>query len=349
MRKVLVILATLTILALPVGAFAQATATPGKALNMVLVPKWLGTDEISKLYNQVYEGATRAARELQNPSPLQFVGPAPGNSVAGQIEVVTKATAQGVNAIMISNNSGEQIAPALKTAHDKGITVVSWDSPIHSAEGEDVFVAQVDFSQVGKALAEMAFDILGPDGGKFAILSTTPTAPGQNTWIKAFEEALKDPKFAKFEQVDLVYGNGQSEQSYKQALALVDKHPDLKLIMAFTTTGTAAAAKAMQDEKLCDKVKVSGFGLPNEIRASVMNGCSPQFALWSFVNLGYLTYYTTYLLATGAIRAEEGQQFTAGRMGNYMITKDPNRPHGLRVLMGPFTLYDKTNIETATQ
>jgi len=349
MKKVLLAIAMLTILVLPTHGFAQASATPGKALKMVLVSKWLGADEISKLYDQVYEGAEQAARELQNPIPLQFVGPVPGNSIAGQIKIVTDATAQGVNAIMISNNSGEQIAPALMAAHDKGITVVSWDSPIHSAEGEDVFVAQVDFAQVGKAMAQMAFNILGSDGGEFAILSTTPTAPGQNTWIKAFEEALKDPKFAKFKQVDLVYGNGQAQASYAQALALVDKHPDLKLVMAFTTTGAVAAAKAMQDRKLCDKVKVSGFGLPDEIRTSVLNGCVPQFALWSFTDLGYLTYYTTYLLATGAIKPEEGQQFTAGRMGSYTIAKDPNRPNGLRVLMGPFTLFDKTNIETATK
>jgi len=41
--------------------------------------------------------------------------------------------------------------------------------------------------------------------------------------------------------VDKVYGNDQSETSYNQALALVDKYPDMKLIMAPTTVGIAAA------------------------------------------------------------------------------------------------------------
>ena len=57
-----------------------------------------------------------------------------------------------------------------------------------------------------------------------------------------------------------------------------------------------------------------------------------------------LAYYTAYLLATDAIKAEEGQQFTAGRLGHYTITKDPTRPHGLRVVLGPLHVYDKTNI-----
>jgi len=63
-------------------------------------------------------------------------------------------------------------------------------------------------------------------------------------------------------------------------------YPDLKLIMAPTTVGIAAAAKAMQDEKLCDKVKVSGLGLPAEMVSYTLNGCAPQFALWSFRDLG---------------------------------------------------------------
>ncbi len=144
-----------------------------------------------------------------------------------------------------------------------------------------------------------------------------------------------------------MYGNDQSEDSYKQALALVDKYPDMKLIMAPTTVGIAAAAKAMQDEELCDKVKVSGLGLPAEMVSYTMNGCAPEFALWSFVDLGYLTYYLTYLIATGAIKGVEGEQFEAGRMGTYTITKDPTRDAGLRVLMGPFTIYNKDNIDKA--
>ena len=80
-----------------------------------------------------------------------------------------------------------------------------------------------------------------------------------------------------------------------------------------------------------------------------MNDCAPAFALWSFVDLGYLTYYTAYLLATDAIKAEEGAKFSAGRLGDYTITKDPTREKGLRVLMGPFSIYDKSNVEAAAK
>ncbi len=329
--------------AAPTGAVVKAT--PGKALKMVFEPKFLG----NAVFDQAHEGAKEAAKELQNPETLQYLAPASGAAGTAQIDIITNATTQGVNAIMLSNNAGDQVAPAAKAARDKGITFVTWDSPIPSAIGEQVFVAQVDFAETGKVMADMALHILGAEGGKFAVLSASPDAANQNAWIAAMKEALKDAKYSKLQLLDVVYGMDQSETSYKQALALVDKYPDMKLIMAPTTVGIAAAAKAMQDEKLCDKVKVSGLGLPSEMVSFVKNGCAPEFALWSFKDLGYLTYYTAYLLATGALKGQEGEKFEAGRMGTYTITKDPTRPNtpALRILMGPFSVYNKDNIDKA--
>jgi rhamnose transport system substrate-binding protein len=313
---------------------------------MVLLPKFLGI----LVFDQANQGAEEAHAELQNPEELQFLGPTPENSVAGQIEIVTTAATQGMDAIMISNNAGDQIAPAAQEARDAGMTVVTWDSPIPSAEGEQLFVAQVDFDETGRVMADMALSILGDDGGKFAVLSASPDAANQNAWIAALEEVLEtDSTYASLELIDIVYGNDQSEDSYNQALALVDKYPDMELIMAPTTVGIAAAAKAMQDEGLCDTVKVSGLGLPAEMVSYTLNGCAPEFALWSFVDLGYLSYYVTYLLASGAIEGKVGERFEAGRMGTYTIEKDPTRDVGLRVLMGPFTVYDASNVEEAAQ
>ena len=245
---------------------------------------------------------------------------------------------------MVSNNAGDQIEPAVEAAADAGIVVVSWDSPIPSGAGESLFVAQVDFDETGTVMADMAVSILGDEGGEFAILSASPDAANQNAWIASLEEVLAEPEYASLELVDTVYGNDDADESYNQALALIDAHPDLKLIMAPTTVGIAAAAKAMQDEGLCETVKVSGLGLPDEMRSYTENGCAPQFALWSFVDLGYTTFYAADGLATGEFVAEEGATFTAGRMGDYTIEKDPTRDAGLRIVMGPFTVYDETNV-----
>jgi rhamnose transport system substrate-binding protein len=324
------------------GAAGEAvTIEGGDDMSSILLPKCTGI----AVFDQANEGAQEAAEELGTAEP-EFLGPSTCEDPTGQIETMTNAATQGVDAVMISNNAGEQIQSGVDAATDADVSVVSWDSPIPSGEGESLFVAQVDFDETGVVMADMALEILGEDGGTFAILSASPDAANQNAWIEALETALEEEQYASLELVDTVYGNDDADESYDQALALVDSHPDLELIMAPTTVGIAAAAKAMTDEGLCETVKVSGLGLPEEMRAYTESGCAPQFALWSFVDLGYLTYYATYGIATGQIEAADGQTFTAGRMGDYTIETDPTRDAGLRIVMGPFTVYTEENIDS---
>ena len=317
------------------------TIEGGDDIDTILLPKCTGI----AVFDQADEGAQEAADELGVAAP-EYLGPSTCEDPTGQIETMTNAATQGVDAVMVSNNAGEQIQSGVDAAAGADVAVVSWDSPIPSGEGESLFVAQVDFDETGVVMADLALDILGEDGGQLAILSASPDAANQNAWIEAFEEALAgDEQYAGLEVVDTVYGNDDSDESYNQALGLIDSHPDLELIMAPTTVGIAAAAKAMTDEGLCDQVKVTGLGLPDEMREYTESGCAPQFALWSFVDLGYLTYYATYGIATGQIEATEGQTFTAGRMGEYTIETDPTRDSGLRIVMGPFTVYTEENID----
>ena len=342
--KTLFLGTTAAALILAGSAMAQTKIEGGTNANMVLLPKFLGI----LVFDQAHEGAQEAHAELKNGGELLFVGPTPENSVAGQIELMTTAATQGQAAVMLSNNAGDQIAPAAKAAQEAGTHVVTWDSPIPSGEGEDVFVAQVDFGSIGVVMADMAHSILGGEG-EMAVLSASPDAANQNAWIAALEEALKGDKYAGIKLVDTVYGNDQSELSYNRALALVDKHPGLGLIMSPTTVGIQATAKAMQDEGLCDQIKVSGLGLPSEMVSYTMNGCAPEFALWDFRDLGYLTYYTAYAIATGQIEPELGASFTAGRMGDYAIEEDPGREGAKRILMGDFTVYTRDNVEAAAK
>lgn len=343
-----------TILTLTAAAMMASTASialadaitleKGKETNMVLLPKFLGI----LVFDQANEGAQEAHAELENSGELLFQGPTPENSVAGQIEIMTTSTTQGQGAVMLSNNAGDQISPAATAAQAAGTKVVTWDSPIPSGEGEDVFVAQVDFGSIGTVMADMAHSILG-GSGQMAVLSATPDAANQNAWIESMQEALKGDKYKDIELVDIVYGDDQSEVSYNRALALVDQYPDLGVIMSPTTVGIQASAKAMQDEGLCDQVRVSGLGLPAEMVSYTLNGCAPEFALWDFRDLGYLTYYTAYGMATGQLTGDIGETFTAGRMGDYTIEADPGRDNGKRILMGPFTVYNKDNVEAAAQ
>ena len=100
-------------------------ATPGQSVKMMLLPKFLGILP----FDQANTGAEEAATELANPEKLEFVGPTAENSVQGQIEFMTNAPTQGTKVVMLSNNAGDQIAPAAEAAQAAGTKVVTWDSP----------------------------------------------------------------------------------------------------------------------------------------------------------------------------------------------------------------------------
>ena len=297
------------------------------------------------VYGQVRSGAEEAAAELGS-DPAEFVGSTDCGDSTAQIPFMTDAVSQGVDAIMLSDNSDGEIDAHAETAAGAGIPVVTWDSPIMSGAGESVFVAEVDFAETGNVMADMAASILGQDGGRFAILSGAPDSANQNAWIAMMNEVLEGPEYANLELVDTVYGNEDADDSATAALGLVTSYPDIELIMAPTTIGIVAAAQTVRRQGLCENTKVSGLGLPEELAPYVESGCVPEFAWWSFTDLGYLTYQVTYGIATGQIAAQEGTRFIAGRMGHYEITADRTRQTGLRVLMGPFDVYNAENLAT---
>ena len=65
---------------------------------------------------------------------------------------------------------------------------------------------------------------------------------------------------------------------------------------------------------------------------------SSEFALWNPEDLGYLAAYTAKALVDGDIKGEEGDTFTAGKLGDFTVGAD-----GVVLLGDPF-VFTKDNI-----
>ena len=67
-----------------------------------------------------------------------------------------------------------------------------------------------------------------------------------------------------------------------------------------------------------------------DARVHAQNGCAPEFALWSFVDLGYLTYYVVLPAGDRRDPGRRGRDVpSAGRSAastTFTITADPTRP-----------------------
>lgn len=317
-------------------ATAAPTVPPAAACeNYVLVPKNLG----NPYFDTGNNGAQEAAKELG--ITVLYQGSATADATE-QITLLNSLIAQNPCGLAISANDADALVPTGQAAMEAGIPVVTWDSAIASA-GRDFHINQAVLHDIGAIEIQMASDLAGPDGGQIAVLSATSTAPNQNAWIEVMKEELKKPEYSKLELVEVVYGDDDDTKSYNEAQALFTKYPDLKVIIAPTTVGIAASARAVTDANLIGKVFVTGLGTPNQMREYVKSGAAPQFALWNPADLGYLSVYAMHALATGEIKGEAGETFTAGRLGEYTIGDDPDL--GLNVLLGPPFIWNKDNID----
>jgi rhamnose transport system substrate-binding protein len=333
-----VALATLTVLALaiPAASQAQESMTPAASctpttppLTVTFIPKNVS----NPYFDAAAAGAQTAADELCG--TFSQVGPVEPDA-AKQIPFIQDATTDAVSAIGISADDPDAIAPALQAAMQAGIKVVGYDSS--PAKGAyDVFVNQVDFSGVGVLLADWACELAPDCTGEIAVLSASATATNQNAWIELMKTTLADAKYANLKLVDIVYGNDNPQESTTQAVGLLQAHPDLKVIVAPTTVGIAAAAQVVKAAG--SSVKVTGLGFPNDMRAYVADGTSPVFGLWSVPDLGYLTYYIASYLVDGTITGAEGETFSVPGLGDYTIGPDSV------VILGPAFRFDATNID----
>jgi rhamnose transport system substrate-binding protein len=311
-------------------ASANPDAPLEEGLEIAFLPK-----EIDNPYMTVMDkGGTDAVAELKGEG--KAVGPSDAQA-SSQVSYINTLIQQQQDAIVIAANDPNAVAPALKDAMSKDISVVTLDSDA-AKDARDVFINQASSEEIGRSQIKLIADQIGGEG-KIAILSATPNATNQNTWIKFMKDELEKPEYAKIELLPVVYGDDDDQKSFQEAQALLRSNPDLKGIISPTTVGIAAAARYLSSSPYKGKVALTGLGTPNQMREFVKDGTVKEFALWDPAELGYLAAYAAAALASGQISGAEGEKFKAGKLGERTIGKDGE------VILGPPTTFNADNID----
>jgi rhamnose transport system substrate-binding protein len=299
-------------------------------LKIALVVKNLGNG----FFDAANKGAMEAAKELGNVDII-YTGPTQATP-EGQIDIINQLVSQKVSAIAISANDADALVPALQAAMKAGVTVISFDSGV-SKDGRQMNLLASATQLIGDQNLQMASDLLNGQKGDVAVLSATSTATNQNAWIDVMKADVA--KYPNVNLTSVVYGDDKQDKSYTEAKGLIDSNPNLKVIIAPTTVGIAAAAQYVEDNKLVGKVMVTGLGLPSEMLNHVKSGAAPQFALWNPIDLGYAAVTIAYNLATKKETATAGGTLSMGRLGKVTLDDDLSGP------MAPPFVFDGKNID----
>jgi rhamnose transport system substrate-binding protein len=311
-------------------ALALAANPASAATKIALLVKNLGNG----FFDAAAKGANEAAKELGDVEII-YTGPSKATP-EGQIDIINQLVAQGVNAIAVSANDKDALVPALRKAMERGVTVISFDSGV-AKDGRQMNLLASATQLIGDQNLKMASDLLKGQKGDVAILSASSTATNQNAWIEVMKKDVGN--FPNVNLVDTVYGDDNDDKSLAEAKGLIQKFPNLKVIIAPTTVGIRQAAVVVEDQKLVGKVFVTGLGLPSEMLNHVKSGASPQFALWNPIDLGYAATTIAYNLATGKEKATAGGELSMGKLGKVKLDDDLSGP------MAPPFVFDASNID----
>jgi len=292
---------------------SSVAMSDGHSIDIVFVGKNTG----NPYFDSLTQGFVEACEVIA--CDFEFVAPATAEATS-QIPFIEAQIQRGVDVIAISPNSPDALNQVFDSARDKGIIVLTVNGDITgNEEHRDATILPTDFTKVGADQVEMVGSLIGYEG-EIAILSATTEAPDQNFWIEGMNATLEnDPKYAKMSLVATVYGDDQPEKSTTEMEALLANFPNLKGIIAPTTVGIAAAAQVVQSRMISDRVKVTGLGLPSEMRDFIKDGTVEGFQLWSPYNEGWLAAHFSVGLKNGSMENKVGGTFEVPNLGTIQI------------------------------
>ena len=335
MKKTTLLLTVLVMVLVPVTMSFAAGAEDDGVERHAFIFKNTGNPYGDKQMQGFADGIEELGYEAITRAPDQPTAEA-------QIQIIEQLIAQKVDSISITGNDYDALQPALKKAMNAGIAVLSADSAVNPAS-RITHINQADSEMIGRTLIQAAYDMAG-GAGEIAILSVTSKASNQNLWIEWMKKELEEnaSKYADLKLVRVAYGDDLPDKSVSETEALLQSFPDLKVIIAPTTVGIAAAGRVITDRGLIGQVDVTGLGLPSEMAEYIENGSCPYMFLWNPIDVGYLTAYAAVAASKGDLKGEVGETFSASRLGEFTVVKAGDG--GTEVLLGAPFKFDAGNI-----
>jgi ABC-type sugar transport system substrate-binding protein len=315
----------------------------GKTIKVIDIPKLIGI----AYFDATTKGIQEAAAELGNVEATTD-GPTEGDIVA-QIEFLDRYITQGVDAILFASNDPVAIAPTLRDALASGIYVVGYDADAEP-DARSWFVNQTTFEGFGKAVMDALVDEIGEEG-RFAIVTSSFTAPNQSAWI-AEMWAYAGKCYPDLKWLETVESQEDQQLAFERSQDLINKYgEEMDGMIGLSSVAAPAAADAVTQAKLCvtdadpevaapsdeAAIHLIGVSTPKNMQPFHKNGCVKSTILWNAVDLGYAAVYALRAQVDGTL-TPESTTLDAGRLGELQII------NGSVILLGPPFTFTSENI-----
>jgi simple sugar transport system substrate-binding protein len=206
-----------------------------------------------------------------------MVGPTSADP-ALQVRAIEDLIAQGVKVIGVVPNDAKVLEPVLSKAKEKGIIVITHESP--SQKGADWDFELASATGFGEAHAKLLAEKMGGKG-EYAVFVGSLTVPLHNAWADAANEYIKK-NYPDMKLVGERYGVAEDvDKSRSTALDLISAHPDLKGFLAFGSQGPIGAGRAIEERRKTGEIFVLGPFSPGQGQKLIKSGAISGGFMWN--------------------------------------------------------------------
>ncbi len=232
-------------------------------------------------FKRMEVGVNDAASKL-NINAYQ-VGPATPDP-AQQVKVIEDLIAKNVDAIIVVPNDAKVLEPVLKKAQDKGIVVLTHESPDQKIGQWDV--ETIDSEKYAQANVDELAKAMGGKGG-YAIYVGSLTVPLHNAWADYAIKYQKEKYPEMFEVTSRLPVAENIDKSYATTLDLMKTYPQMKGIIGFGSLGPIGAGQAVSKKRAKDQIAVVGIAMPAQAAPYLVRGDIKKALLWDPKDAGY--------------------------------------------------------------
>ncbi len=307
------------LLALFTGCAAALSAT--EPLKIAVIPK--GTTH--SFWKSVEAGAKKAGAEFG--AEIIWKGPLKEDDRAQQIGVVQQFLGAGVSAIVLAPLDDTALRTPVKSANERGIPVVIFDSGLKGEAGKDFVSFVATNNRVGGRLGgEELVRLLGGQG-KVVLLRYTEGSDSTAQRETGFLEIMKQHPGITV-TVENRYGGATVADAQNTAMNLIDKLREADGVFCPNESSTQGMLLALRQTGLAGKKKFVGFDTSPALLSALNRGDIQALVAQNPSRMGYLGVAT----AVKHLRGEKVEPLID--TGCVLVTKDNQASAEVRAVIG---------------
>jgi len=221
------------------------------------VPSWCGSEDVRLALadgfgDNNWRKITRAEAEDEAnkcPSVTEFSYTDGQGNTQKAISDIQGLVAKGVNALVVFPDAGEAVLPAIRSAHQAGVTTVPYRVSPGGEPGEDYdYFIETDFTDAGRLWGQWLVDHVLKDGkGNVLTLGGPPANSQSVAEYKGMAEVLADhPGIKLLGQRPYTATNWDAAKTQQVVTAALARYPDIDAITTDFGSALASAFPAFE-------------------------------------------------------------------------------------------------------